>query len=329
MSSPDGALVRPPASLDRRVGLRVLLVGGPRWAEELAAGIGELPGAILAHAADRAGAGRAWEREALAAADLVVVDLLPGDLPRVDLVRFGQALAQRPVLVGGALPAGLGCEDAALSLAAYEDPGDLAAAIRGWVERRTRAGPRPPVPESPELEALEARLRRDPSPANQEAYWTQLRRLGVVEDDAFEVRPAGVQGWGKSASRIQCTLERRKLATLAPELGEDRVVARGRVLPREETEDDLLPDHRVILLRSLVFDLPRLEARFEARAAWEGGDGWSIEAPCPDEVREVLGGFTRVRVDPLVDALVDLDGWVAAESRRAVVALAAALRGLL
>lgn len=334
-------LVHAPDDYARKVGLRVLVVGrdgepGDPWPTRLAQELAELPGVVWLLPGDlaRDDAKRlAWTWQALEAADLVVGRL---DDPTHDgavALVLGRALGRRPTILYAP-------DDHALApcLAAWGEPAaatlvveapNLADAVVSWIRARLGLVRARALPESRELEERERDLREDPGEATYEAYWRQLVRMGVTEAETLaEVRPKATQGYGSSRWKVTASLQPRRLATLAPELGEPRVTAPRGELPSEEHEGDRHPDHSVILQRNVALSLEDLSAKLAIEARWDRGD-WGRGGDAPEALRGVLEGFEFRAETSLVEAVADIDGWIARESRRAVVELTTALRGKL
>lgn len=329
-------LVHAPEDYRRKVGLRVLVLGhddepGEPWPVRLVRRLHDVPGVVWLLPGDlaRPSPGTlAWTWDALEDADLVLVRLAEPARDGVVPLVMGRALARRDLLVQA--PAGhpLVPDAAAWAVRAGFTwvEGDLAEAAAAWIRERHHHVPVRTVPESRELEAAEREVQARPGEEAYQAYWRLLVRLGVTAaGELAEVRPSQTQGFGSTRWQTQAYLQARRLSTLAPELGEPRLVAPHGELPSEEREGDHHPDHFVLLKRRVELSMADLSATFTAEAGWDQGD-WGEGGDAPEGARQPLRNFRFSARVTLLEAVADIDGWVARESRRAVVRLMADLR---
>jgi hypothetical protein len=329
-------LVHAPAEYSRKVGLRVLVFGhdgepGDPWPVRLTQRLHDVPGVVWLLPGDLACPAPmtlAWTWQALEDADLVVVRLHEPVSDGVAPLVVGRALVRRELLLQASpdhplLP---DATEWAVRAGFTLVEGDLFEATAAWIRERHRHVPVRTVPESRELEELEREVRARPGEESYQAYWRQLIRLGITDaGELAEIRPSHTQGFGSTRWKTQAYLQGRRISTLAPELGEARLAAPHGELPSEEREGDHHPDHFVILKRSVDLSMGELTATFSAEARWDRGD-WGEGGDAPEAARPVLRDFRYAAQVPLIEAVADMDGWVARESRRAVVRLIAALR---
>jgi len=343
--------LQPPQPFDEVQGLRVFLAGSiemgraAHWQAEVAEALADLEGLVLLDprredwdsswrqdiAEPQFAAQVRWELAGLEAADLVAMVLLPDTKAPISLLELGLTVRRKPLLV--CCPEGYwrrGNVQVVLDRYGGELVDEFPVflrRLRAWVEARRGTLVRA-APESRELDELEEEIRRDPSEGRLQAYWNQLRRLGVVEEEAFGFELPETRGAGRSPWVADFSLQVRRLETLAKELGEE--------LPAELLRpwggaEGAPPAHWALLDRRVHLELSQLHALVDIQGQLDREPFWQqgIREELPAPVERAVRGFRRRVEVPARAFLADPAGWVRAEGRRAVSALALELRDAL